>query len=535
MTQKWLGKTDPKVTSQLGRFGSHKGSARMARLAGVWNCIVSVFDIAKFRAWKFGEERSLSLSLQNLRDFASDLVFGLWKMAIPYRTNPYPQEVLDGMPPTKLQLLRSERVLLMLWKKGSGALGEVKSSCRPLGGAPWRTLWKCWPITRRDRVVTFLRAYNGILLFMKYKECPRDYQSCRHVSKCVMTFLEQSRGIFLAGVSSCPSLWFPLTHQAMETVTKTQTGPQHNCSWKCDISRVLWSLATCNILHKRDLCLPFSMQNTSFCTSIFVLCHRRSAVICDTLTLIAGLLYIASPQTTPKFSRKFLASWGSPRALNIKASQPNFLHFPRFRVRIFCVFRVFALCNLLRPLFSGVRLTFRMFHIFPIPSSNRWFRNPTDWLYFDQPQVTGISTALSFGSEHQMPKPLLVLVWGYAPLFLVFLPGGRVFLRRLSPTLRSQHQLRIKRLTITLWSSWQAREITWWEPLGSQGLWNRGFRLMFGLPLIPYMRQWRWGFIGEHRVDQLVSPYQHLPFSPKRSKSKDYQKLEFSIFFDISE
>ena len=40
--------------------------------------------------------------------------------------------------------------------------------------------------------------------------------------------------------------------------------------------------------------------------------------------------------------------WGSPKASHIKASHP---HFPRFRVRIFRVFRVFALRNLLRPLF----------------------------------------------------------------------------------------------------------------------------------------------------------------------------------------
>ena len=40
--------------------------------------------------------------------------------------------------------------------------------------------------------------------------------------------------------------------------------------------------------------------------------------------------------------------WGSPKASHIKPSHP---HFPRFRVRIFRIFRVFARWNLLRSLF----------------------------------------------------------------------------------------------------------------------------------------------------------------------------------------
>ena len=48
----------------------------------------------------------------------------------------------------------------------------------------------------------------------------------------------------------------------------------------------------------------------------------------------------------------FFAQWGSPKASHIKASHPHFPHFPRFRVRIFCIFRVVALWNLLKPLFS---------------------------------------------------------------------------------------------------------------------------------------------------------------------------------------
>ena len=63
-----------------------------------------------------------------------------------------------------------------------------------------------------------------------------------------------------------------------------------------------------------------------------------------------------------------LFGWGSPKANHMKASQP---HFSRFRVRIFCVF---AQCNLLKPLFSGKRGTFRIFRIFPVSGSNRWFR-----------------------------------------------------------------------------------------------------------------------------------------------------------------
>ena len=87
--------------------------------------------------------------------------------------------------------------------------------------------------------------------------------------------------------------------------------------------------------------------------------------------------------------RGFLLSqdldWGSPKANHIKASQLHIPHFLRFRVRIF---RVFTLWSLLRPLFtsrtvlrdcfseflSEVRGTFRIFRIFAVSGSNRWFR-----------------------------------------------------------------------------------------------------------------------------------------------------------------
>ena len=69
--------------------------------------------------------------------------------------------------------------------------------------------------------------------------------------------------------------------------------------------------------------------------------------------------------------------WGSPRASHIKASHPHFPRFPRFRVRIFRFFRVFrffGLWSLLRPLFCRVRGAFRIFRIFAVSGSNRWFR-----------------------------------------------------------------------------------------------------------------------------------------------------------------
>ena len=69
--------------------------------------------------------------------------------------------------------------------------------------------------------------------------------------------------------------------------------------------------------------------------------------------------------------------WGSPKASHIKASHPHFPRFPRFRVRIFRifrVFRVFVLRNLLRPLFSWAARDVRIFRIFPVSDSNRWFR-----------------------------------------------------------------------------------------------------------------------------------------------------------------
>ena len=62
--------------------------------------------------------------------------------------------------------------------------------------------------------------------------------------------------------------------------------------------------------------------------------------------------------------------WGSPKASHIKASHP---HFPRFRVRIFRVFRVFVLRSLLRPLFSWGERDVRIFRIFPVSGLNRWF------------------------------------------------------------------------------------------------------------------------------------------------------------------
>ena len=46
-------------------------------------------------------------------------------------------------------------------------------------------------------------------------------------------------------------------------------------------------------------------------------------------------------------------------------------HFPRFRVRIFRIFRVFVLRNLLRPLFSWGGRDVRIFRIFPVSGWNR--------------------------------------------------------------------------------------------------------------------------------------------------------------------
>ena len=48
--------------------------------------------------------------------------------------------MLDGVPPTGLQLLRSERVLLTLWIKGLQHLEKWRKVVAPSGGAPWRTL-----------------------------------------------------------------------------------------------------------------------------------------------------------------------------------------------------------------------------------------------------------------------------------------------------------------------------------------------------------------------------------------------------------
>ena len=54
--------------------------------------------------------------------------------------------------------------------------------------------------------------------------------------------------------------------------------------------------------------------------------------------------------------------WGSPKATHIKASHR---YFPRFCVRIFRVFRVFVLWNLLRPLFFWGGRDFPHFPHFP--------------------------------------------------------------------------------------------------------------------------------------------------------------------------
>ena len=76
----------------------------------------------------------------------------------------------------------------------------------------------------------------------------------------------------------------------------------------------------------------------------------------------------------PKKKKKWWLS-GETRveARHIKATHPHFPFFPRFRVRIFRVFFVFAPWNLLGPLFFWVRGTFRIFRIFrtfPISGSN---------------------------------------------------------------------------------------------------------------------------------------------------------------------
>ena len=54
-------------------------------------------------------------------------------------------------------------------------------------------------------------------------------------------------------------------------------------------------------------------------------------------------LSLKAPSKTFRGVSREIRNWGSPKANHIKASQPHFLHFPRFRVRIFCIFCVFAL------------------------------------------------------------------------------------------------------------------------------------------------------------------------------------------------
>ena len=58
------------------------------------------------------------------------------------------------------------------------------------------------------------------------------------------------------------------------------------------------------------------------------------------------------------------------RASHIKASQLHFLYFPCFGVRIFHISAFLLLWNLLRPLFSGLRGTFRIFRIMAVLGSN---------------------------------------------------------------------------------------------------------------------------------------------------------------------
>ena len=63
--------------------------------------------------------------------------------------------------------------------------------------------------------------------------------------------------------------------------------------------------------------------------------------------------------------------WGSPKASHIKASQPHFLHFPRFRVRIFRIFHFLLRGVSSDPCFCRVRGAFRIFRIFAVSGSNR--------------------------------------------------------------------------------------------------------------------------------------------------------------------
>ena len=64
-------------------------------------------------------------------------------------------------------------------------------------------------------------------------------------------------------------------------------------------------------------------------------------------------------------------SEGSPKASHIKASHP---HFPHFRVFVSALsaFLLFGISS--DPCFSGVRGTFRIFRVFAVSVSNRWFR-----------------------------------------------------------------------------------------------------------------------------------------------------------------
>ena len=67
---------------------------------GVWNCIFSGSEFSNLGenlslSLSFSLSLSLSLALQIFRDFSGkfgllEMLVGLWKMAIPYATNPYP-------------------------------------------------------------------------------------------------------------------------------------------------------------------------------------------------------------------------------------------------------------------------------------------------------------------------------------------------------------------------------------------------------------------------------------------------------------
>ena len=68
-------------------------------------------------------------------------------------------------------------------------------------------------------------------------------------------------------------------------------------------------------------------------------------------------------------------------------SKPVSRIFRSFRFFVSAVSAFSAFCSVKSPqtlFFSGVIGTVRIVRIFAVSGSNRWFENPTDWLYYDR-------------------------------------------------------------------------------------------------------------------------------------------------------